>query len=102
LQQVSSFQIYFYGTSREYRDAQQARGWHVPHPALYAPEPNIVLTGSDWTAFQQELDRITAQNKRTREQWKIATASYEESLVQIALEMIFVCDVRNGTPIKRN
>jgi Protein of unknown function (DUF1570) len=87
VQPASQFQIYFYGTSREYREAQLARGWNVPHPALYAPQANIVLTGSDWTPFQQELDRATAHNKRTREQWKIAASSYEETLTQVAQEM---------------
>jgi hypothetical protein len=87
VKQVSSFQIYLYGSQREYRAAQQQRQWRVSNPAFYAPGANLVMAGGEWVAFQQELARVTAGNEQTREQWRLAAAAHETKLQHDAEEM---------------
>ena len=86
-QQVSSFQIYLFGSTREYRDAQKGEGLQVAHPAFFAPAKNMVMAGTDLDSFSQELERVTAENEREQKRLRELSPRFEETLAQTAAEM---------------
>jgi hypothetical protein len=87
VQQVSSFRIYLYGSTAEYR-AQLTR-WQVEieHPAFYSPERNVIVAGTDLDRFGAELAASLAENERTKNEIRGLKSSHEQTLSQVAADM---------------
>jgi hypothetical protein len=87
IEQGSSFQIYLYGSTTQYRAAQERWGIESGHPAFYAADRNLIVAGTDLDRFALELRKTKQENERTRQQLKSLKASHEQTLAQISSDM---------------
>ncbi len=60
--------VRIFGTSEEYHQALTDLGLAIRNPAVYLPERNLILAGSNMNRFAVALDRVEREHERIRDE----------------------------------
>jgi len=60
--------IRIFGASEEYQQALGELGLHISNPAVYLPDKNLILAGSDMNRFDAELAQVSRQHRQIKQQ----------------------------------
>ncbi|HEX3728152.1 MAG TPA: DUF1570 domain-containing protein [Pirellulales bacterium] len=66
--------VRIFGASEQYHNALQELGLAITNPAVYLPDKNLILAGSDMNRFDAELSDVNHQHRQARAQFEALMA----------------------------
>ena len=60
--------IRIFGASDQYRAALAELGLPIKNPAVYLPDKNLILAGSDLNRFDAELAQVNREHRQIKQQ----------------------------------
>ncbi len=60
--------VHLFGASEQYQQALRELGLHIKNPAVYLPDKNLILAGSDMNRFDAELAQVSRQHRQIKQQ----------------------------------
>jgi hypothetical protein len=80
-------QIRIFGAGQEYRAALMALGLAVANPAIYLPESNTILAGSELNRFAAELAAVQREHQRIKAQLDAEMAEVPGRIKQLGADL---------------
>jgi hypothetical protein len=75
--------ILLYGSMRDYADAQKKLNQRFENPAFYLPALNVLVAGSELTAYARRLDEVRQKHAAIRSQYDAKAAAMPTELKKL-------------------
>ena len=85
--QQRPLRILLFGTTDEYKTHVRSLGLGISNPAFYSAEANIVVAGTEFNRFAEELNRHSRQHRAAKREWDELAATLPERLKQLGVDL---------------